>query len=442
MSDLATLLDGIDGGVRRTLSACLEGRELGCQEALPLCEARGRELHALIATADELRRRQAGDTVTYVVNRNINFTNVCAKTCHFCAFSRDHRSEQGYFLDVAEVVRRAREARDFGATEVCLQAGLAPGIDGRFYIELCSALKRALPDLHLHAFSPEEVKYGARLLRVSIREYLTELKAAGLGSLPGTSAEVLDDAVRQRIAPGRITTAEWLDVIRTAHELGIFTTSTLMFGHVETHAERLRHLELLRSVQRDTGGFTEFVPLSFVYREAPMYVDKLVPGLRAGPTGNDVIRLFAISRLMLGDSFVNIQASWVKEGVRQAQWLLSCGANDLGGTLMNESISTSAGAEHGQLVTPSALRRLIRDAGRVPAERATSYRLLKTFASAADDPLDDPLDALGDGEAVFGSYAKLATSDDFRFQLRRRSERASSAPVRESRKPTERGEPT
>jgi FO synthase subunit 2 len=431
-ASLGALLDGIDAGVRATLAACLDGRELAWQDALALCEVRGAELQALTATADALRSRQAGDIVTYVVNRNVNFTNVCVKTCRFCAFSRDHRSEQGYFLDLEEVVRRATQAYELGATEVCLQAGLAPGVDGRFYIELCRALKRALPDLHLHAFSPEEVKYGARLLGVSIREFLGELKAAGLGSLPGTSAEVLDDAVRDRIAPGRITTQEWLNVIRTAHGLGIPTTSTLMFGHVESHAERLRHLDLLRSVQRETGGFTEFVPLSFVHHEAPMFARSLIPSLRAGPTGNDVIRLFSISRLMLGETFRNIQVSWVKEGLRQAQWLLSCGANDLGGTLMNESISTAAGARHGQLVTPSALRSLIRAAGREPAQRDTRYHLLRRYG-VEPDTVADPLDGVADPDATFGSYAKLAASSDFRFELRRRHERDPSAPVRRAK---------
>jgi len=422
MSSLTSLLDGIDRELRATLAACLDGKELGWRRALPLCEAAGRELIALCAVADALRERQAGDTVSYVVNRNINFTNVCVKSCRFCAFSRDHRSEQAYFLDVDEVVRRAVEARELGATEVCLQAGLAPGVGGRYYVELCRALKRALPGLHLHAFSPEEIKYGARLEGMPVRAFLEELKEAGLGSLPGTSAEVLDDAVRARIAPGRITTEEWLNVVGTAHELGIPTTSTLMFGHVETHAERLRHLELLRSIQRETCGFTEFVPLSFVHHEAPMTLRELVPGLRPGPTGNDVIRLFAISRLMLGESIRNIQVSWVKEGLRQAQWLLSCGANDLGGTLMNESISTSAGAAHGQLVTPSALRRLIRDAGREPAERTTLYRIVRRFERDTPDGPDlDPLDRVRSPDAVFGSYDTLVKSSDFRFRLRRKT---------------------
>jgi FO synthase subunit 2 len=251
---------------------------------------------------------------------------------------------------------------------------------------------------------------------MSFREYLGALKDVGLGSIPGTSAEILDDRVRKRIAGGRITTSEWVDVIRTAHSLGIPTTSTIMFGHIESDTERMQHLDLLRSLQRETRGFTEFVPLSFVHTEAPMFLKNMLPDLDGGPSGNDVIRLFAISRLMLGADFKNIQASWVKEGIRQAQWLLSCGANDLGGTLMNESISTSAGAGHGQLMTPRELRRTIRDAGRIPVQRDTLYGTLREFdrePSADEDTT--PLDQVRDSEAVFGSYNRLTQDARFRF---------------------------
>jgi FO synthase subunit 2 len=416
-SDLEPLLAGARPEVRALIEAGLEGKEIGVDEAVVLCGAEGADLEALRAAADALRREQAGDLVTYVVNRNINFTNVCVKACSFCAFARNHRSEKGYFLDRDEVVRRAVEAQQLGATEVCLQAGLAPGMDGRYYLDLCRAVKAAAPGLHLHAFSPEEVKYGASLSGMSIRAYLEALKDAGLGTLPGTSAEVLDDTVRDRIAPGRITTAEWCDVIRTAHSIGLYTTSTLMFGHVETDLERMRHLALLRSLQKETGGFTELVPLSFVHHEAPMYRKGLLPGVRPGPTGDDVTRLFAIARLMLGATFRNLQASWVKEGLPKARALLSSGANDLGGTLMNESISTSAGAGHGQLQTPASLRRAIRAEGRLPAERDTRYRILRRFGpDASSDPVD-PLDAVIDAEAAFGSYGSVARDERYRFHL-------------------------
>jgi FO synthase subunit 2 len=422
MSDLERRLAGARREVRALLEASLGGREMGVDEAVTLCQVEGGDLDALAAVADALRREQAGDLVTYVVNRNINFTNVCVKACSFCAFARNHRSEKGYFLDQDEVVRRAVEARDLGATEVCLQAGLAPGIDGRLYVDLCRAIKAAAPDLHLHAFSPEEVKYGASLAGVSVPSFLRELKDGGLDTLPGTSAEVLDDAVRDRIAPGRITTAEWCDVIRAAHAIGLPTTSTLMFGHVETDRERMRHLALLRSLQKETGGFTEFVPLSFVHHEAPMYHKGLVPGLRPGPTGDDVTRLYALARLMLGATFRNIQASWVKEGLAKACEMLSSGANDLGGTLMNESISTAAGAGHGQLQTPRSLRRAIRAVGprppvRLPAQRDTRYRILRAFGpDEAEDPVE-LLDAVDDAAAVFGSYASVARDERWRFKL-------------------------
>ncbi|HEX2574385.1 MAG TPA: CofH family radical SAM protein, partial [Polyangia bacterium] len=277
-------LAGVGREVRAILERCLSGGDLTVSEAVALCGVTGRDLQALILAADHLRREQVGDVVTYVVNRNINFTNVCTKACRFCAFARTQRSTEGYFLDVDEVVRRAVEARALGATEVCLQAGLAPGLDGRFYVDLLRAVKAAAPDVHVHAFSPEEVKYGAGLLGVPIPAYLAELQAAGLGSLPGTSAEVLDDGVRGRISPGRITTAEWIEVIQSAHRLGLPTTSTLMFGHVESDAERMGHLGLLRTLQRESRGFTEFVPLSFVHEEAPLF-RKQVAGAQPGPGG-------------------------------------------------------------------------------------------------------------------------------------------------------------
>jgi FO synthase subunit 2 len=399
--------------VRRILAGVLDGGEVGVEDALTLAGARGRDLTAVGAVADEMRRRQAGDVVTFVVNRNVNFTNVCIKHCSFCAFSRDHREEEGYFLPVEEVVRRAQEAWDLGATEVCIQAGLPPKLDGRYYIDLCRAIKRVLPGIHLHAFSPEEILYGSVRSGLPIKEYLTELKAAGLGTLPGTSAEVLDQEIRDVIARGRITVPQWLEVITTAHALGIRTTSTIMYGHIETPAHWVRHMALLRSVQKETGGFTEFVPLSLIHSEAPMYAKKLVPGVRPGATGVEVVLVHALARLMLGPSMRNIQASWVKEGPKLAQLLLTVGANDLGGTLINESISTSAGATFGQLVPPAELKRLIRDAGRVPAERDTLYTILRRFEDG--DDAASPLDAVEDAESRFGSYRRLVASGTFRF---------------------------
>jgi FO synthase subunit 2 len=407
-------LDWIDQGVRRILGRALDGSELTVDEGIRLTEVQGRELHALTLVADEMRRRQAGDIVTYVVNRNINFTNVCIKHCTFCAFSRDHREEEGYFLPLDEVVRRAVEAWDMGATEVCIQAGLPPKLDGSYYVDLCRAIKAAVPEMHLHAFSPEEVLYGSTRADLSIPEFLKTLRAAGLGTLPGTSAEILDQDVRDRIARGRITVDQWIEVITSAHALGIRTTSTIMYGHVETPAHWIRHMDLLRGIQRQTGGFTEFVPLSLIHHEAPMYRRGLVPGVREGATGVEVIKMHALARLILGPSFRNIQSSWVKEGPKMAQYLLTVGANDVGGTLINESISTSAGAGFGQLVPPAELRRMIREAGRVPARRGTTYELLKVYDKREDDE-DSPLDHVTDAATRFGSYRALSTSGQFRF---------------------------
>jgi FO synthase subunit 2 len=412
----APVLSWASPEVRRILGGVLDGGEVSVEDAITLATARGRDLLALAVAADELRRRQAGDLVTFVVNRNINFTNVCVKHCTFCAFSRDHREEEGYFLPIEEVVGRAREAWQLGATEVCIQAGLPPKLDGRYYIDLCRAIRQALPDLHMHAFSPEEILYGSVRSGLPIATYLEELKAAGLGTLPGTSAEILDQEIRDVIARGRITVRQWIDVITTAHRLGIRTTSTIMFGHVERPEHWVRHLALLRSIQKDTGGFTEFVPLSLIHTEAPMYAKQLVPGVRPGASGVEVLALHALARVMLGPTFRNIQASWVKEGPKLAQLLLDAGANDLGGTLINESISTSAGAGYGQLVPPGELKRLIRDAGRVPAQRDTLYGIVRRFDDTADEP--SPLDAVEDAEARFGSYRRLIASGEFRFTRR------------------------
>ncbi len=415
---LETCLQDVSSGVRVILERSLEGDEVSVTDGVVLSDARGADLHALCLVADELRRRQVGERVTYVVNRNINFTNVCIKNCKFCAFARTVRSEQGYFLPHEEVARRVQQAWEMGATEVCLQAGLSPNLSGESYVELCRVVKEAAPEIHIHAFSPEEVKFGASLRRVPYSEYLAELKDAGLGSLPGTSAEILDDRLRKTISPTRITTQEWLAIVTAAHRLGIPTTSTMMFGHVETIEDRMRHMDLLRRVQRETGGITEFVPLSFVHEESPLFAKSEVSGVRPGPTGDEVLRLYAIARLMLGHDIPNLQASWVKEGLRTSQLLLSCGVNDLGGTLMNESISTAAGARHGQLMTPATLRRVIRDAGRQPVQRDTVYRIVREFGKTPDQDPREPLDGIVDADAVFGSYDTLTKDPRFRYEPR------------------------
>ncbi|MEO8128130.1 MAG: 5-amino-6-(D-ribitylamino)uracil--L-tyrosine 4-hydroxyphenyl transferase CofH, partial [Bryobacteraceae bacterium] len=344
-------------------------------------------------------------------------TNVCVKRCGFCAFSRGHRAEEGYFLPMEEVVRRAREAQELGASEVCLQAGLPPRMKGSYYIDLCRAIKRELPDIHLHAFSPEEVLYGAARSEWTVERYLAALNDAGLGSMPGTSAEILDDDIRELISPGRISTAEWLRVIRAAHGLGIRTSSTIMFGHVESPRHRAAHLALLRDTQKETGGFTEFVPLSFIHTEAPMFQKSLVAGIQPGPSEDDVMRMYAVSRLMLRGWIDNVQASWVKQGPAFAARCLNAGANDFGGTLINESISTAAGAPHGHFLKPSEIRSWIRAAGRVPAERSTVYKILRTFDVEPSQP--DALDGITCGSR-FGTYHQLTASSEFRFRERSR----------------------
>lgn len=394
------------------LDKAAAGRELTAEDGAALFAAEGESLDRLIALADDLRRHRFGERVTYVVNRNINFTNVCMKRCGFCAFSRGHRAEEGYFLPREEVLRRVREAWELGATEVCIQAGLPPRIDGSFYIDLCAAIKREVPGIHVHAFSPEEILYGATLSGRSIEDYLAALKDVGLGSLPGTSAEILDDRVRDIISPGRIAVGDWIRIIRAAHKLGIPTTVTIMYGHVETALDRARHLDLLRRIQKETGGFTEFVPLSFIAAEAPMVRKSLVPGVRTVVTREDVLRMYAIARLIFDRWIPNLQAAWVKQGPELAKACLAAGANDFGGTLMNESISTSAGAPHGQFLEPAQMRSWIRAAGRTPVQRSTTYKTLRVFEDEPAIP-ERPW-----SEAGFGSYASLISSPQFRFRDR------------------------
>lgn len=396
------------------LDRALSGQDISIDDATALFEAEGADLMAMLAAADQLRAQTVGDVVTYVINRNINFTNVCVKQCGFCAFSRGHLAEEGYFLPIEEIIRRATEARDLGASEVCIQAGLAPGMDGWHYVKLCRAVKEALPELHIHGFSPEEVLYGSTLTGVTIRDYLLALKDAGVGSLPGTSAEVFVDEVRQRISPGRISIDNWIEVIQTAHEVGIPTTSTIMYGHIESARHRAIHLSVLRDVQKRTGGITEFVPLSFVYEEAPMSHRKALPELRHGASGAEVMKMYAVSRLMLNNWIPNLQVSWVKEGPKLSQIALLAGANDFGGTLINESISTAAGSAYGQLMKPSQFRGLIRQMSRIPAERSTTYQKVRVFET--EDNHRDLLDEINDPSQRFGSYQNLIHLKDYRFR--------------------------
>ena len=414
MVDLEAAISECDASVASILESALSGGEIGVAEGEHLFTVTGANLRATLAAADHLRREKSGERVTYVVNRNINFTNVCIKRCGFCAFSRGHRAEEGYFLPVEEVVRRAREAWELGATEVCVQAGLPPRMKGSFYIDLCRAIKAEVPGIHVHGFSPEEVLYGSERSGWSVPDYLAALKDAGVGSLPGTSAEILNDRVRNLISPGRISTADWIQVITTAHSLDIPTTCTIMFGHVETARDCAEHIHLIREIQKETGGFTEFVPLSFIHTEAPMFQKSLVPGIRPGATTSEVLRMYAVSRLMLKGWIHHVQASWVKQGTRLAQACLDAGADDLGGTLMNESISTAAGAPHGHFLRPVDIRALIFEAGRLPVERSTTYQIRRVFGQEPEQR--DALDLVESAGTRFGSYSSLTASDEFRYR--------------------------
>ncbi len=420
MTVTEALLRNADPVIAGILDRALSDREVSARDGLALYGATGTDFHLVGMAADEIRRKRIGDVVTYVVNRNINFTNVCIKQCGFCAFSRDFREEEGYLLPVEEIVRRAKEAHSLGATEVCIQAGLPPDMPGDMYENICREIKREIPDIHIHGFSPEEILYGAQRLQVPVREFLKRMKDAGIGTLPGTSAEILNQELRDKISPGRISVRDWEHVIKEAHRIGINTTSTMMFGHLETLKDRIEHIVRLRDIQKETGGFTEFVPLDFVHNEAPMYTRHIHEGIKPGGSGNDVLLTHAIARIMLNNSINNIQMSWVKEGQKLSQLLLMWGANDFGGTLINESISTSAGADHGQLLRPMEIRRMAREIGRVPAERDTVYNILKRFDGEDEGMEEKGLDAVTD-TSRFGSYAELIKINRFNYKNPRKS---------------------
>jgi FO synthase len=350
------------------------GRRLREDQVVALFEARGEDFDAVCAAADALRREVIGEPVSYVVVRNINYTNVCYYRCQFCAFSKGKMSENlrgaPYDLDMGEIARRVEEAWARGGTEVCLQGGIHPRYTGATYLEILRTVKAAAPDMHVHAFSPLEVWQGASTLGLPLAEYLAMLKEAGLGSLPGTAAEILDDEVRQIICPDKITTGEWLQVMRTAHGVGLRSTSTIMFGHVDRPVHWARHLLRLRDLQAETGGFTEFVPLPFVPMETPIY---LKGRSRQGPTYREAVLMHAVARLALHPLIPNIQASWVKLGLEGLGRCLAAGVNDLGGTLMNETISRAAGAAHGQEMRPETLEEFAARHGRPAWQRTTLY---------------------------------------------------------------------
>jgi len=360
----------IEPTIEEILNKALE-KPISREEALKLIETTGDEYQALIRAADRRRQELVGDEVTYIKNWNINFTDICTGTCGFCAFRKDPGQEGAYFLDVDEIVQRTRTAWDDGAVEVCIQGGLHPDVDAYFYEKILLGIKEEIPDMHIHAFSPMEIFYGASQAELTLEETLKMLKDAGLGSMPGTAAEILNDDVRKVICPGKLTTSQWVEVIETAHQTGVPTTCTMMYGHVESTEHRVEHLEILRNIQKKTKGFTEFVPLTFMHYNAPLYKQGIsIPGT----TGTEDLKLYAVARLMFGDLLKNIQVSWVKLGFKFAQVCLTAGCNDLGGTLGEENISRSAGAQHGVYTPPEELQRIIRDLDRIPAERDTLYK--------------------------------------------------------------------
>lgn len=370
-----TIISRSNPSTDKLISKASSGSRLTETEITKLFNLRGGDVDSVCFAADLLRQKECGDVVRYVVNRNINYTNVCTYKCGFCAFSKGKLSENlrgtPYDLSLEEVTRRACEAWERGATEVCMQGGINPHYTGATYLELLKAVKLETPGMHVHAFSPLEVSQGAATLGISVRSFLEELKAAGLGSLPGTAAEILDDEIRAIIAPDKLSTKEWLDVVATAHEVGLRTTATIMFGHVEHPIHWARHLLAVRDLQEQTGGFTEFVPLPFVHMEAPLYAKGLT---RKGPTWREVRLMHAVARLVLHPLIKNIQTSWVKLGSKGVASLLNAGVNDLGGTLMNESISRAAGTEHGQEFCPQSMEALIGSLGRIPEQRTTLYQ--------------------------------------------------------------------
>jgi 7,8-didemethyl-8-hydroxy-5-deazariboflavin synthase CofH subunit len=369
--------------VHEILHAAVSGAELTFEQGLVLATAEGSALEALVSVADQLRCETVGDAITYVVNRNINFTNICFVGCSFCGFGRGPGAADAYSLSFDEVVRRAREAWDRGATEVCVQGGLPRDLDGFFYRDLLRAIKHAIPAMHVHAFSPMEIDYGVTKTGMPLRDYLQMMKDEGLGSIPGTAAEILDDRVRKELSPNKLPTARWVEIITAAHDLGIPTTSTMMYGHVEEPADWVRHILLLRSIQKRTGGFTEFVPLGFIHEKTRLYRHG---GARPGAKREEHLRVHALARVLLHGAIKNLQVSWVKLGFETSLACLQAGANDFSGTLMEESISKAAGATFGEYVSPEEFRARIRSIGRVPAERSTTYKIRRLF----DEPEQDP----------------------------------------------------
>lgn len=382
---LEKLISKVNGRTAQIINKALIGEEVSVEEGEHLFYINDADEISLLAiAADELRREDVGDVITYVINRNINFTNICNTWCGFCNFMAPEGDERAYFLTMEEIAQKTIEARENGATEVCMQGGMHPDIDGRFYVELIKTVKKAVPDMHTHCFSPFEIYYGAHTLDISEEDFIEMLKDVGHNTFPGTAAEVLDEEVRKVIAPRKITTDDWIRIVKKAHRAGMRTTSTIMYGHVDKPHHWAKHIGILRAIQKESGGFTEFVPLRFIPWNTRLF-RKSKGKVMAGPTDLDQLKMYGVSRLMLRGWINNIQVSWVKQGPEFAQFSLTAGANDFGGTLMEEHISRAAGASHGQYFPPEEFRRLTREIGRIPAERTTTYGIVKMFDKNRED---------------------------------------------------------
>ena len=369
--------------IRESIERILEtqdGASLTLEQSYALANCQGDDLLGLLAAANQLRAELAGNLVTYVVNRNLNFTNVCFVGCKFCAFSRGPREADSYFHTLEDMARKATEAWALGAREVCIQGGLPHGLPPFYYRDVLRAIKQATPNMHIHAFSPMEIVYGVELTGMELADYLSMLRDNGLDTLPGTAAEILDDEIRHILSANKLSTAQWIEVIRTAHRCGIRTTSTMMYGHAETPEHWVRQMFLLRDIQKETGGFTEFVPLGFIHQNTLLFAQGLA---RSGPTLAEHLKVHALARILLAGSINNIQVSWVKLNKKLSQLCLQAGANDFGGTLMEENISREAGATAGQYTSPEDFQSMILEIGRIPAERNTLYTRINLKA-----PLD------------------------------------------------------
>ena len=380
---LERLFADVDPEVAAALDSALSGHELSVPQAERLLRAEGADLHALLRAGDVARREDVGDDVTFVVCRNINFTNVCYVNCSFCGFARHRDEADAYDHSHEKILEKCRDAVARGATEVCIQGGIDPQKEPGHYRGILEAIKGEFPKLHIHAYSPEELHFLDEKSEMPLRELLLWLKEAGLGTIPGTAAEILDDEIRQIVAPRKLMTDRWVEIVRTAHEVGLRSSSTLMYGHIEKPRHVAAHLGLLRDLQRETGGFTEFVPLGFIHEKNVLFNHL---DARPGPSAAEDLRIIAVSRLFLRPWITNVQVSWVKLGPKLSQLGLQSGANDFGGTLMEESISRESGSDHGENLPQEEMRRLIREIGRIPVERGTVYQTLRRF----DDPEKDP----------------------------------------------------